>query len=244
MLYNFLLYKLDELICTKQKNSIPPSPPPLARGGRGEVELIKGEMIMFEVKRFDSIKQLDGISEKTMTEHYKLYEAYVKKTNEILQKLAKVDKTLANQTYSDLRELKVELSFALGGVKNHEIYFGHLGGQGGKPQGWLLEKIEKDFGSFSEWQADMKATGLAARGWVWLAYDWDTKKLFNYLGDSQNTYSIWHATPLVALDTYEHAYWMDYGTARAAYIDAFFKNLNWQVPEAKVKEMNMDKMKI
>ncbi len=206
--------------------------------------LILNSNFMFEAKKFESIRALTGISEKTMTEHYKLYEGYVKKANEILEKLKTVDLASANQTYSDLRELKVELSFALGGIKNHEIYFGHLGGSGEKPAGWLLEKIEKTFGSFDAWKADMKATGLAARGWVWLAYDWQTGILFNFLGDSQNAYPIWHATPLVALDTYEHAYWMDYGTDRTAYIDAFFANLNWKIPEEVVKNTAMDKMKI
>ncbi len=186
---------------------------------------------MYEAKKFDSIRALDGISEKTMTEHYKLYEGYVKKANEIEEKLKTVDKSTANQTYSDLRELKVEYSFAVGGIKNHEFYFWHLGGKGGEPTGALAEKIKEDFGSFAAFQEDMKQTGIAARGWVWLAIDWNTGKLFNYLGDAQNTYPIWNATPLVALDTYEHAYWMDYGTGRAAYIDTFFKNLNWKVVE-------------
>ena len=183
---------------------------------------------MFEAKKFDSIRALDGISEKTMTEHYKLYEGYVKKANEIMEKLKTVDKTTANQTYSDLRELKMELSFALGGIKNHEVYFGHLGGSGGEPSGALAKQITKDFGSFADFQTDMKQTGIAARGWVWLAWDWDTKILFNYLGDAQNTFPIWNCSLLIALDTYEHAYWMDYGTGRAAYIDAFFKNMNWE----------------
>lgn len=196
---------------------------------------------MFEAKKFDSIKELPGISEKTMTEHYKLYEGYVKKANEILEKLKSVDKSTANQIYSELRELKVEYSFAVGGVKNHEIYFGHLGGQGGKPEGKLLLMIERDFGSFEAWKEDMKQTGIAARGWVWLAFDWQTNTLFNYLGDSQNSYPIWGCTPLVALDTYEHAYWIDYGTGRAAYIDAFFNNLNWKPVEETFKSTGIDR---
>jgi len=197
---------------------------------------------MLEAKKFGSIRGLDGISEKTLIEHYKLYEGYVKKANETLEKLKTVDKQLANQTYSDLRELKLELSFALGGVKSHEIYFGHLGGKGGEPSGKLAEMIERDFGSFGDFRDDMKQTGIAARGWVWLAFDWDTKKLFNYLGDAHNSYPIWNATPLVALDTYEHAYWMDYGTGRAKYIDAFFKNLNWEPVEERFEKYQIGEM--
>lgn len=190
---------------------------------------------MYEAKKFDSIKALDGISEKTMTDHYKLYEGYVKKANEIMEKLQSVDKSTANQVFSDLRELKLEYSFAVGGIKNHELYFGHLGGNGGEPSGALAAMIERDFGSFKNFQDDMKQTGIAARGWVWLAYDWSTGKLFNYLGDAQNTYPVWDASVLVGLDTYEHAYWLDYGTGRAAYIDAFFKNMNWKAVEEKFK---------
>lgn len=187
-------------------------------------------MPRYEAKQFD-LSARDGISEKTMTEHYKLYQGYVNKANEILEKLSALepDPAKANQTYSDIRVLKVELTFAIGGIKNHEIYFGHLKGKGGKPSGDLLRHIERDFGSFERWQQDLKATGIAARGWVWLALDHDTGTLFNYLGDAQNTFPIWNATPILALDTYEHAYFIDYGTARAAYIDAFFRNLDWDV---------------
>ncbi len=186
---------------------------------------------MYEAKKFDAIKALDGISEKTMTEHYKLYEGYIKKANEIEEKLKAVDKSTANQIYSDLRELKLELSFAIGGVKNHEIYFAHLGGTGDEPTGALAEQITKDFGSFEDFKTDMKQTGIAARGWVWLAFDYDSGKLFNYLGDAQNTFPVWNATAIAALDTYEHAYWIDFGSARAGYIDAFFKNIDWTVVE-------------
>ncbi len=174
---------------------------------------------------------MEGISKRTMEEHFKLYQGYVNKYNEIMTKLETVDRSTANQTYSDLRELKLELSFALGGVKNHEIYFNHLGGKGGEPGGKLKGAIEKYFGSFEKFKEDMKQTGIAARGWVWLAYDYDTKRLFNYLGDAQNTFPIWNASPILALDTYEHAYFIDHGAARGPYIDAFFKNLDWTVVE-------------
>ena len=151
------------------------------------------------------------------------------KRNEILGKLASADTGSANQVYSDFRALKVELSFAVGGIKNHEVYFEHLGGDGGEPDGAVANLIRRDFGSNDAWRADLKATGMAGRGWAWTAYDWDEARLFNYAGDSQNTYAIWNATPLVALDVYEHAYFLDFQTDRGAYIDAFFANLDWDV---------------
>jgi superoxide dismutase, Fe-Mn family len=189
-----------------------------------------------EPRTFASIRELKGISQRTNEEHYELYKGYVGKVNEIQARLDGVDRATANQIYSDYRALRVDLSFAIGGVKNHEIYFAHLGGNGGKPSGRLLELIERDFPSYDAWLADFKACGLAARGWVWLAYDHDWNTLTTVLGDAQNTFPVWNATPILALDTYEHAYWLDYGRARAKYIDAFFDNLDWNVVAA-----NLDK---
>ncbi len=176
-----------------------------------------------------ALLQLDGISRTSVEAHYRLYQGYVNKRNEILGKLSAVDLASANQVYSDLRALKVDLTFAIGGIKNHELYFEHLGGQGGDPTGAVGRLIDRDFGSADAWRADLKATGIAARGWAWTAYDWDERRLFNYIGDAQNTFPVWNATPVVALDVYEHAYFLDYQTDRGAYIDAFFANLDWGV---------------
>jgi Fe-Mn family superoxide dismutase len=183
-----------------------------------------------EAKKFDHImRDLDGISARTMTEHYKLYQGYVNKYNEVMAKIAAgPDLSAANQTFSDIRSLKVDLTFAIGGVKNHELYFGHLGGRGGDAPAALKQQLVKDFGSVDAWRADLKATGMASRGWAWTAWDRDWGYLFNYAGDAQNTFPVWNATPIVALDVYEHAYYLDYGVARASYIDTFFKNLDWE----------------
>ncbi len=179
---------------------------------------------------------MTGISKKTIEEHLKLYQGYVNKYNEIngkLNGLTEEDYKNANQVYSKIRELKVELSFAWGGVVNHEIYFTHLGGDGGKPAGDLLKQIKKDFGSFENFQRDMQATAIAARGWVWTGWNHRENRLINYLGDGQNSYLVWEVEPILALDTYEHAYFIDYGTNRAGYIEAFFNHLDWNVIEKK-----------
>ncbi len=173
--------------------------------------------------------RLNGISRATIEAHYRLYQVHVVKRNEILGRLAGVDRDAANQVYSDVRALKVDLSFAIGGIKNHEVYFAHLGGEGGDPSGPFGDLVRRDFGSVDAWRNDLRATAIAARGWAWTAYDRDERRLFNYLGDAQNTFPVWNATPLVALDVHEHAYFLDYQTDRGAYIDAFFENLDWDV---------------
>ena len=176
------------------------------------------------------------ISDKTHEEHLKLYTGYVNKANAILKDLEDLGKVLdpgnpsqANQTYSSLRSLKVDLTFALGGVINHEIYFSNLGGVGGPPTGRVAELIQKSFGTFEIYKNDLKATGISARGWVWTGFDPQSGLLFNYLGDAQNTFPVWGVKPILALDTYEHAYYADFFTARGAYIDEFVRFIDWQV---------------
>ena len=82
--------------------------------------------------------QLTGISRASIEAHYRLYEGYVSKRNEILATLEGVDLDRANQVFSEVRALKVDLTFAIGGIKNHEVYFGHLGGEGGDPDGAIV----------------------------------------------------------------------------------------------------------
>lgn len=183
-------------------------------------------------------KALQGLSEKQIAEHHDvLYAGYVKKTDEIREKLKTVDLSTANGTYAELRELKLEEGFAVNGVRLHEGYFAALGGQGGKPTGNLLKMIEEDFGSYEKWESEFKAMGLAARGWVVLAFDWEDMKLHNYLCDAHNQGGIWGCSSILILDVYEHAYFLDYGTARKKYIDVFMQNVNWTYPEQKVNNM-------
>ena len=78
-----------------------------------------------------------------------------------------------------------------------------------------------------KWKEEMIATGLSARGWAITAYDFKDKKLHIYGADAQNVGAVWGAVPIIAIDVYEHAYFIDYGTGRKAYLEAFFRNLDW-----------------
>ncbi len=171
-------------------------------------------------------KDLPGITKKMLDEHFKLYEGYVKKTNEMRGKIAEADKSEANGVFSYIGELKRQETFAVNGVKLHEAYFGHLAGDG-QPKGDLVTMIERDFGSLDAWKIDMVATGLAARGWAILAYDYKDNRLHNYGADAHNVGAVWGAIPVIVLDVYEHAYFIDYGVNRKDYISSFFANLDW-----------------
>jgi len=194
------------------------------------------------MKKYDEVKKLPfqglmGISQKTIENHYgKLYQGYVKKWQEIQERLEKTDRSIANATFSDLRELKLEEGFAADAVLLHEAYFDILGGNG-NPKGEILEIIAQDFGSFENWQKEFKALGLAARGWVVLAFDFNDGKLHNYIADFHNQGGIWGTSPILVLDVYEHAYFIDYGADRKSYLEAFFQNLNWEVISKKFSKI-------
>ena len=183
----------------------------------------------YEAKPLPFSKQLQGISEKTIQIHHdKLYQGYVNKRNEIEEKLTNTDRSSANTTYSEYGELKREESFAANGVVLHEYYFNALGGEGGEAANELRTAIEESFGSYEKWLEDFKAAGMVARGWVVLAYDHNTGKLHNYVCDAHNQAGIWGAMPILVLDTYEHSYFIDYGSDRKSYIEDFMNNVNWE----------------
>lgn len=194
----------------------------------------------YEPKKLPVEKDLDGMSLKSVTEHNKLYEGYVKKTNEIQEKLKTADKASANGVYSEFGELKRQETFAVNGMKLHEFYFALLGGTG-ECTGTIKGMIEKDFGSFDAWKEDFIATGMSSRGWAVLCFDWSDMHLHNYGSDAQNVGAVWNCSPLVAMDVYEHAYFMDHGTARKTYIEAFLKGLNWEFANKLVETYGLDK---
>lgn len=114
----------------------------------------------------DKILQLDGISPESVEAHWALYEGYVKKYNEIQEKLAAADRGAANQIFSDYRGLREMLTFAIGGIKNHEVYFDNLGPGGGEPTDGFAKHIAASFGDTEAMIAELKAAGMASRGWA------------------------------------------------------------------------------
>lgn len=199
---------------------------------------------MEEKKLQHSVKPLEfgtlkGISDKTNQIHHgKLYTGYVNKRNEIEGALSVADKSKANATHSEFGELKRQETFAANGQILHEIFFGILGGDGA-PKGQVLKIIERDFGSFENWKAEFFACGMSARGWAILAFDPSDGRLHNYTGDAHNQGGVWGAIPLAALDVYEHAYFIDFGSDRKAYIESYFQNLDWGKIDAIAKRAKL-----
>lgn len=177
-----------------------------------------------------------GISRATHEAHLGLYKGYANKTNEIRTALAnmEIDPSKANQIYSEMRALKVNYAFAYGGYNNHQVYFETLGGEGGPATGDVATLINESYGSFERWLADWKATGMAGRGWVFLGYDHAEQRVHTYIGDAQDTFPAWNHTLLLAMDVYEHAYFLDFQTARMKYIDAYAEVIDWAAVNARL----------
>lgn len=177
-----------------------------------------------------------GISKATHDAHLGLWKGYANKTNEIRKALAEmdVDPAKANQVYSEMRALKANYAFAYGGYINHSVYFHTLGGEGGEATGDIATLINESYGSFERWANDFKATGMAGRGWVFLAFDHEEERVHTYIGDAQDTFPTWNNTLLLAMDVYEHAYYLDFQTARMKYIEAYMQCIDWESVNARI----------
>ncbi len=170
------------------------------------------------------------IDEQTADWHYaKHHKGYVDKRNEIEEALASVDRSKANANSSQFRALKAAETFNASGIILHEIYWENMGGEGKADTSLaVVKKIIKDFGSVEKWQEDFIATAMAARGWAVTCLDASDGKLHNFLVDFHHLGAVWGATPLIACDVWEHAYYHKDGPDRKKYVAAFVANLHWK----------------
>lgn len=193
----------------------------------------------YELKPLPFNKELEGISKKTNEIHHdKLYKGYVDKANEVGEELVKLRNEIiagtapaGNTTYSKLRSLKLGENFAINGIYLHEWFFGALGGDGDfnkAPE--LSTAISEKWGSVNNFIKYFSECAMAARGWAVLAWDLHERQIKQYNGDAHD-HAVWGCIPILALDVYEHAYFIDHGSDRKAYIAAFWKNINWEIAE-------------
>ena len=177
----------------------------------------------------------DFLSQRQFDEHIKLYNGYVGKVNEITGDLASFqDRAGANATYSEYRGLKKGETYALDGMILHELYFPLLGDTQSEPGPKTTDILDDQFGGYDNWKSDFIACGLSARGWAILVYEQRTDSYRNILLDSHNEGLVCGAYPLIIMDVYEHAYFIDYGTDKKEYINKFIESLRWDLVERKM----------
>lgn len=180
-------------------------------------------------ERTFSIGDLEGISEKSVTEHLKLYAGYVKHSNLILEKIREMGADSEKHAYA-LGELQRRFGFEFDGMRNHEYYFEQFegGASSFSPDSLLSKKITEEWGSLDAWITRFKAIAMTRGiGWAILYYDPETKKLLNAWIDEQHLGHLTGLKVVLALDMWEHSYMLDYVPGeKKNYVEAFFKNVN------------------
>ncbi|MCM8621458.1 MAG: Fe-Mn family superoxide dismutase [Candidatus Accumulibacter sp.] len=176
---------------------------------------------------------ITGMSEKIIVSHYENnYGGAVKRLNAIEGQLAELD--WATAPVFVVNGLKREQMVAMNSMLLHEVFFDSLGAS--QASAGLTAQITADFGGLDKWAAQFAAMGKAlggGSGWVLLVWSPRDGKLVNTWA-ADHTGNLAGATPLLALDMYEHSYHMDFGAKAGAYVDAFMNNLNLEVASAQL----------
>lgn len=183
---------------------------------------------------FDPSK-MNGLSERLIRSHWENnYGGSVKALANVKARLAQAagDKELPPYVYNDLKR---EHLIRTGSVVLHELYFENLGGSGGAGA-TERQAIAQAFGSFDAWETEFRriGTGLGGgSGWVVLGFNMHTRQFENYWM-ADHAHGPAATLPILVMDMYEHSYQMDYGAAAAKYVDAFFRNIQWDVVSARL----------
>jgi Fe-Mn family superoxide dismutase len=181
-------------------------------------------------------QRMNGLSERLLVSHYENnYGGAVRRLNAIRARLAVLD--WAHTPVFEINGLKREELIAAGSVILHEVYFDALGGDGdnpptglAQPSAELAHALDRDFGGITAWRTEFTAMAKAlagGSGWVILVWSERLGRLLNEWS-ADHAHSLPGATPILALDMYEHAYHLDFGAKAAAYVDQVMANLNWE----------------
>jgi Fe-Mn family superoxide dismutase len=172
--------------------------------------------------------QTGVVTRKQFDDHLTLYNGYIEKTNEITKVLAEQPEyASANATAGHYRGWKKSEPYAINAVILHELYFQNLGNESG-PMGKKAQHLmDRYFAGTDKWKEDFIACATSARGWCILAYEQRTGCCRNVLLDAHDDGNIATAYPIIVLDMYEHAYFLDYGTDKIAYINRFISQIPW-----------------
>lgn len=171
-----------------------------------------------------------GLSENQLRQHEKLYEGYVTKLNQVRKILSEVNNYEdSNSIFSKMRSLKLAESYSLNSIKLHELYFENIIGAGNRFYKPIIDCILENYGSVDNFFKRFISVGMAMRGWAVLVWDPLDEALHIIGQDAHDEGSTITTIPLLVLDVYEHAYFIDYGIAKKDYIDIFIRNINWEI---------------
>ena len=187
---------------------------------------------------------LQGISDKTLEMHFKLYEGYVKETNNLTERISEFikDANVDQEEMPAYSELTRRLGFEFNGMVLHEYYFDNLrrGGGPGDPAKTteFAKAAESSFGSYEIWKADFVGIGkMRGVGWAICYQNPSNGRISNHWITLHETGNIAGFDPILMMDVWEHAYLLDYKPAeRPKYIEAFFANIDWAMVEKRLRK--------
>jgi Fe-Mn family superoxide dismutase len=169
-----------------------------------------------------------NISARIMELHHsKHHQAYVAGANAALDAMAEAR---ANENFATLPKLQKDLAFNLGGHVNHSIFWQNLAPAGGEPTGELAAALAEYFGSIDAFKKHFSAAaiGIQGSGWAYLAWDaLGNRMIIGQLYDQQGNLAMGNI-PLLMLDMWEHAFYLDYQNVKADYVKAFWNIVNWE----------------
>jgi Fe-Mn family superoxide dismutase len=190
-----------------------------------------------------NLSALKGISDETLEMHFKLYQGYVKETNNLSERISAFiqDGNVDQDEMPAYSELTRRLGFEYNGMVLHEYYFDNLktGGGTGDPEqtSTFLKAAQSSFGSYDIWKADFVGIGkMRGVGWAICYENPANGRLSNHWITLHETGNVAGFNPILVMDVWEHAYLLDYKPAeRPKYIEAFFSNIDWAMVEGRVK---------
>ena len=202
-----------------------------------EVIYMKAEVYPFVVRplpyEYDALVPV--LDEETLTFHHdKHYKTYVDNLNGALADYPELQKKSLTELLTDINRLPAAVKTAVrnngGGVYNHELYFDSMKSPvGQEPSEALAEAIDRDFGSYRQWKEQMKqaAVGKFGSGWAWLVAD-KNGTLSIVQTANQDVPDLEEYNPILLVDVWEHAYYLQYQNRRADYVEGWFGLINWR----------------
>jgi Fe-Mn family superoxide dismutase len=195
----------------------------------------------YQAKQFN-LSGLNGISDRTLEMHFKLYEGYVKETNNLTAKISEFlkDGKVDQEEVPAYSELTRRLGFEYNGMVLHEYYFGNMKREGsGDPEknSAFFRAAEASFGSYDIWKADFVGIGkMRGVGWAICYENPANGRLSNHWISLHETGNVAGFNPVLVMDVWEHAFLLDYKPAeRPKYIEAFFSNIAWNACDERLK---------
>jgi Fe-Mn family superoxide dismutase len=196
----------------------------------------------YKARQFN-LSGLKGISDETLELHFKLYEGYVKETNNLTSRIREFiqDGKVDQEEMPAYSELTRRLGFEYNGMVLHEYYFENLkkGTGAGEPDrsSKFLKAAEASFGSYDIWKTDFQGIGkMRGVGWAICYENPANHRLSNHWISLHETGNVAGFHPILVMDVWEHAYLLDFKTERPKYIEAFFSNIDWSAVDSRVSQ--------